>query len=128
MKVAIVGPTYPYRGGIAHYTTLLTAQLSRQCDTRLYSFQQQYPNWLFPGRSQIDPSDQPLAPIEARRWLIPWWPFSWRRVVNDWKVWQPDRVVVQWWVPFMAPMTAWLVSCARRLNIHSTLICHNVLP
>src|SRR5512140_552505 len=113
MKVAIVGPTYPYRGGIAHYTTLLTAQLSRPCDTRLYSFKQQYPTWLFPGRSQIDPSDQPLVPIEARRWLIPWWPFSWRQVVNDWKVWQPDRVVVHWWVLFMAPMTAWLVSRAR---------------
>jgi glycosyltransferase involved in cell wall biosynthesis len=128
MKIAVVGPAYPFRGGIAHYTTLLTSQLAAEHDTRLYSFQSLYPAWLYPGRSQIDPSDKPLANVEARRWLTPWWPLSWRRVTQDWKVWQPDRVVVQWWVPFMAPLTAWLLARARRLGIHSTLLCHNVLP
>jgi glycosyltransferase involved in cell wall biosynthesis len=128
MKIAVVGPAYPFRGGIAHYTTLLAAQLAAEQETRLYSFQRQYPAILYPGRSQIDPSLAPLAEVEARRWLMPWWPWSWRRVSGDWKTWLPDRVVVQWWVPFMAPMTAWLLDRARRLGIHSTLICHNVLP
>ena len=128
MKVAVVGPAYPFRGGIAHYTTLLAAHLSAQHDSRLYSFARQYPAMLFPGRSQIDPSAKPLADVETRRWLTPWWPVSWRRVTQDWKVWQPDRVVVQWWVPFMAPMTVWLLTQARQLGIDSTLICHNVLP
>ncbi len=128
MKVAVVGPTYPHRGGIAHYTSLLAFHLSQQCDMRLYGFRQQYPNWLFPGRSQIDPSPKPLFDIEARRWLIPWWPLTWRRVVKDWQTWKPDRVVIQWWVPFMAPMTAWLASWARRHDIPTVFICHNVLP
>ena len=128
MKIAVVGPAYPFRGGIAHYTTLLTSHLAAEHDTRLYSFEQQYPAWLFPGRSQIDPSSKPLADIETRRWLIPWWPLSWWRVIEDWKTWQPDRVVVQWWVPFMAPMTAWLLNRARRRHIRSSVICHNVLP
>ena len=82
MKVAVVGPAYPFRGGIAHYTTLLAAHLSAQHDTRLYSFERQYPAVLFPGRSQIDPSEKPLADVETRRWLTPWWPFSWRRVTG----------------------------------------------
>lgn len=128
MRVAVVGPTYPFRGGIAHYTTLLAAHLSAQHETRLYSFERQYPAVLFPGRSQIDPSEKPLAAIDARRWLTPWWPFSWRRITADWSVWRPERVIIQWWVPFMAPMTAWLLARARRLGLHSTLICHNVLP
>lgn len=128
MKIAVVGPAYPFRGGIAHYTTLLTKHLSAGHETRLYSFKRQYPAWLFPGRSQTDPSSAPLADLETRRWLTPWWPRSWQRVVNDWKAWQPDRMVMQWWVPFMAPMTAWLVKRARRQNIRTILICHNVLP
>ncbi len=128
MKIAVVGPTYPFRGGIAHYTTLLTSYLAAEHDVRLYSFQRQYPAFLFPGRSQMDPSGRPLAEVEARRWLTPWWPLSWQRVTQNWKAWQPDRVVVQWWVPFMAPMTAWLLARACQLGIHSTLICHNVLP
>jgi glycosyltransferase involved in cell wall biosynthesis len=128
MKIAVIGPAYPFRGGIAHYTTLLAAHLSVEHDTRLYSFKRLYPTWLYPGRSQIDPSSKPLADVEARRWLTPWLPWSWRRVAQDWRAWQPDWVVIQWWVPFMAPMTAWLLNRARRLGIHSTLICHNVLP
>ena len=128
MKIAVVGPAYPFRGGIAHYTTLLTAHLSAQHETRLYSFERLYPAILYPGRSQIDPSEKPLAAVEARRWLTPYWPLSWRRVTHDWSVWRPERVIIQWWVPFMAPMTAWLLAQARRLGMHSTLICHNVLP
>jgi glycosyltransferase involved in cell wall biosynthesis len=128
MKIALVGPVFPYRGGIAHYTALLTTYFQYQHETRLYSFKQQYPGWLFPGRSQLDPSGTPLAPVTAQRWLIPWWPLSWRRVARDWKAWQPDRVVIQWWVPFMAPMTAWLINRARAEGGQSILICHNVLP
>jgi glycosyltransferase involved in cell wall biosynthesis len=127
MKIAVVGPAYPFRGGIAHYTTLLASHLAVEHGVRLYSFQQQYPAFLFPGRSQIDPS-APLVSIEARRWLTPWWPWSWRRVTSEWSVWRPERVIIQWWVPFMAPMTVWLLARARRLGIHSMLICHNVLP
>jgi glycosyltransferase involved in cell wall biosynthesis len=127
MKIALVGPAYPFRGGIAHYTALLAAQLDAQHETRLYSFERQYPARLFPGRSQLDPS-APVVQIETRRWLTPWWPFSWRRVTHDWSIWRPERVIIQWWVPFMAPMTAWLLARARRLGIHSALICHNVRP
>jgi glycosyltransferase involved in cell wall biosynthesis len=128
MRIAVIGPAYPFRGGIAHYTTLLAAHLSAEHDTRLYSFKHLYPAWLYPGRSQIDPSSKPLADVEAQRWLTPWWPWSWQRVTRDWQAWQPDRVVVQWWVPFTAPMTAWLLKRARRAGIRSTVICHNVLP
>ncbi|HET7088912.1 MAG TPA: glycosyltransferase, partial [Anaerolineae bacterium] len=97
-------------------------------ETRVYGFHRLYPSWLFPGRSQLDPSPSPPVDVEARRWLIPWWPFSWRRVQRDWAAWRPDTVVIQWWVPFMAPMTAWLASRARRLGIRVTMVCHNVLP
>jgi glycosyltransferase involved in cell wall biosynthesis len=128
MKIAVVGPVYPFRGGIAHYTMLLTSHLAVEHETRLYSFERQYPAWLFPGRSQFDPSEKPLAAVAARRWLVPYWPFGWRRVTTDWSIWRPVRVIIQWWVPFMAPMTAWLLARARRWSIHSTLICHNVLP
>lgn len=128
MKIAVIGPAYPFRGGISHYTTLLTSHLNAQHETRLYSFERLYPAWLYPGRSQIDPSEKPLTAIESRRWLTPYWPLSWRRATTDWSVWRPEHVIIQWWVPFMAPMTAWLLAQARRRDLQSTLICHNVLP
>lgn len=128
MKVALVGPTYPFRGGIAHYTSLMATHLARRHETRVYGFRRLYPDRFFPGRSQLDPSESPLAAVDVRRWLTPWWPPSWRRVAHDWSSWRPDVAVIQWWVPFMAPMTAWLIRSARRADVRTALVCHNVLP
>ena len=61
MRICVVGPTYPYRGGIAHYTTLLVRHLREAGHwTRLYSFTRQYPRWLFPGKTDRDTSTMPL--------------------------------------------------------------------
>jgi glycosyltransferase involved in cell wall biosynthesis len=128
MKMALVGPTYPQRGGIAHYTSALASYLAQAHSTRVYGFRQLYPDWLFPGRGQLDPSPAPIAPVEARCWLVPWWPLSWMRVTGDWQTWRPDVVVIQWWIPFLAPMTAWLAAQARCNGIRVAVICHNVLP
>ena len=127
MKIAVVGPVYPYRGGIAHYTALLAAHLAQQHSIQVYTYSQQYPARLYPGRSQLDPAP-PLTEVEAQRWLIPWWPLTWRTVQHDWAAWRPDVVVFQWWVPFMAPMTTWLARSAHRLNSRVVMICHNILP
>jgi len=71
MKIAGVDPAYPVRGEIAHYTTPLASRLAVEHDTRLYSFERQYPVWLFPERSQIEPLGKPLANVETRRWPTP---------------------------------------------------------
>lgn len=128
MKVAVVGPTYPHRGGIAHYTSLLASRIRSRHEVRVYTFRRQYPQWLFPGRSQIDPSPTAIVHVDSRRWLIPWWPHSWWKVRQDWISWRPDVVVMQWWVPFMAPMTAWLAARARGNGSRVVLLCHNVMP
>lgn len=49
MKITLIGPTYPFRGGIAHYTTLLTHHLRQHHDVRLISYIKQYPKWLYPA-------------------------------------------------------------------------------
>ena len=62
MRIGLVGPVYPYRGGIAHYTTLMERSLrARQHDLLLISFKRQYPQWLYPGRSDRDPSTRPMV-------------------------------------------------------------------
>lgn len=128
MKVALIGPIYPFRGGIAQYTALLAMQLSKKHSVRVYSFRQQYPDWLFPGRSQYDPSVPTPIHIDANYWLIPWWPPTWMQVQQDWVNWQPEIIIIQWWVPFMAFMTAALINIARHLDRRVVILCHNVFP
>ena len=75
MKVALIGPVYPYRGGIAHYTTLLAQALrGRGHEVLLVSFSRQYPQWLYPGKSDRDPSQQGIQ-TEAEFILDPLSPF-----------------------------------------------------
>ena len=61
MKITVVGPVFPYRGGIAHYNTLLIQNLkARGHAVQIISFKRQYPAWLYPGESDRDPSLQSL--------------------------------------------------------------------
>lgn len=128
-RFCLLGPTYPYRGGIAHYTTLLTQTLRDEYETLLISFSNQYPKLLFPGRSDRDPSENPLR-TEAEYLLNPLNPLSWRIALKRMRDWQPDVVIIPWWHPYFVPMWAILGRGIKRLPSKPKLlfICHNVLP
>lgn len=129
MRICVVGPTYPYRGGIAHYTTLLVRQLRLAGhQAPLYSFTRQYPSWLFPGKTDRDPSATPLR-VECDYILDPINPLTWLRLVRKVRAEVPDLLLLQWWVPYWTPcLTAigWLIK--RRSTIKIAYICHNVIP
>lgn len=129
LRVALIGPTYPYRGGIAHYTTLLTRHLREEHEVLLISFSRQYPGWLFPGKSDKDPSERPLQ-TEAEYILDSLNPLSWRRTLKRLQVWQPDVVIIPWWHPYFTAVWAALSRSVNRLPGSPRLIfiCHNVLP
>ena len=70
MRVALVGPVFPYRGGIAHYTTSLASALRDQDhQLLLISFSRQYPSWLYPGNTDKDPSTKPFTVADVRYWI-----------------------------------------------------------
>lgn len=130
MKVALIGPVYPYRGGIAHYTTMLYRALrERGHDVLMVSFKRQYPRWLYPGRSDKDPSKRPLVVEDAKYWIDSLNPFTW--LTTFWRIWryQPDVIVLQWWTTFWAPVW-WTMGMFNRLFLKKRLfyVCHNVLP
>ena len=53
MKILLVGPANPYRGGIAALNERLALQLmSEQHEVQLINFSVQYPSFLFPGKTQ----------------------------------------------------------------------------
>ena len=124
---AVVGPTYPFRGGIAHFTTLLVQHLRQRHPVAFYSFRRQYPSWLFPGRSDRDPSQTPLT-TEVEYVLDPLNPITWFQTFRRIRRFQPDCLVLNWWVPFWAPAWWTLSTLSRRAGIRVLYICHNVLP
>jgi glycosyltransferase involved in cell wall biosynthesis len=130
VRLALIGPVYPYRGGIAHYTTRLAqALIEREHSLLLVSFKRLYPHWLFPGQSDRDPSGKPLKAEQAHYWLDSLNPFTWLATFRRIRAYRPEAIILQWWTIFWAP--AWFVlGVLNRLFLHCPLIipCHNVLP
>jgi len=130
LRIALVGPVYPYRGGIPHYTTMLyRAFRGRENDVLLVSFKRQYPQWLYPGRSDKDPSKSALKVEDARYWIDSVNPITWFTTFRRISRYNPDIIVLQWWTPFFAPVW-FVIGVLNRLMLKKPLVyvCHNVLP
>jgi glycosyltransferase involved in cell wall biosynthesis len=128
MRVAVIGPVYPYRGGIAHYTgQLIRALYSAGHTVETVSFKRQYPDWLYPGATDKDPS-QPTMTVEAEYILDPLRIWTWKQAVERISKQKPDLVVIQWWTTFWGPAFAWLGAALRRRSYKVIYIIHNVLP
>ena len=128
MRVALVGPTYPYRGGIAQYTASLSKAISeRGHQALIISFKRLYPSVLFPGTAQEDKSLEPIqAPNE--RLLDSIGPRSWKKAAARLIEFRPDVVLIQWWHPFFAPAYSGLCRHLRRSGSSARVVflCHNV--
>jgi glycosyltransferase involved in cell wall biosynthesis len=130
VKVALLGPTYPHRGGIAHYTTLLARAFARSHETAIVSFSRLYPKLFFPGTTQLDESGEALLPPSTpERLLDSLDPRSWCRAGLRLRAIAPEVLVVPWWHPFFGPSLGTAARLARRGERPKRIfLCHNVRP
>ena len=127
MRVGLLGPLAPWRGGLAQYLALLGESLSERAEVRGITFTRQYPDRLFPGQSQLDPdAPRPRFPVESLLDSIG--PSSWRRVARRFESWAPGAIILKWWMPFFAPSFASAVGPLRRRGTRVVLVCDNLVP
>ena len=128
MKVTIIGPAYPLRGGIAHHVYYLERELTERGHTvQVISFRKLYPGLLFPGKTELDTSALGLD-ANGIALLSPLNPFTWARAAKTVKSFSPDVVIFQWWHPFFALMVGTLARMFRRNGLKCILECHYVFP
>lgn len=130
MKIVIIGPAHPLRGG---GMTTFNHRLAQQFifeghDCSIVSFSLQYPSFLFPGKSQYS-DERPPENLVIHTWINSINPLNWIRVGNRIRKMQPDLVVVRFWLPFMGPALGTILRRIRQ-NKHSKIICiaDNVIP
>lgn len=126
-RITVVGPVYPHRGGIAHYTACMARALSESgCAVQLISFRRLYPRWLFPGKSQFDPSSRPVE-FPSERILSPLNPLTWLVALRAIARFSPDLVVLAWWHSWFFPLTVFMLGWLRWVQRRrAVLLCHNI--
>lgn len=124
-KIVVIGPVYPYRGGIAHYTAALFKELKKKYEVSLISYKMQYPKFLF-KKPQKDYSDEKGKIEEAQFLLNTANPFNIVKTALQIKKQKPDLVLMQWWHPYFAPCDVILLKLLKKCRV--LFICHNVFP
>src|SRR5882724_773142 len=108
MKIALVGPAHPYKGGGARHTTELAHRLAAAGhDVIIESWRAQYPGRLYPGQQTVDVPEGEPYPRTRRR--------------------PADLVVFAYLTPLQAPPYLAIMAGLRR-PARTAVICHNVLP
>ena len=126
-KVIIIGPAFPYRGGIANFNNSLAKAFKKSGnEVEVISFKLQYPSFLFPGKTQYESSDPP-EDIIITDLINSVNPLNWVSVAKTINKKKPDYVIIRYWLPFMAPC---LGTIARLLHkkIKILAITDNIIP
>ena len=120
--LALVGPSWPLRGGIARTTTALAAALSaRGALAGFFVPIRQYPGLLYPGRRDTDPHACPRLP-EAQPCYHVLEPWTWGRLRRRLREARPDALVLPYWTSAWAPLFWFL---ARSSEVPVVAVVHN---
>jgi len=114
VKIAFLSAFYPYRGGIAQFSAAMYGELGKRCDVKAFGFKRQYPGLLFPGKTQyVTPEDRATV-IESDRCLDTLCPLSWGRTARRIAAWEPDVLVLRYWMSWFAPSLGYVARRVRR--------------
>ena len=127
MKIAILSCFYPYRGGISQFNACLYGELSKEHIVKAFNFKRQYPEFLFPGKTQYVTPDDEAVPVESTSLLDTANPFSYISTYREIRDWKPDMLIVRYWMSYFAPSLGYIT---RKMKKHCKVISilDNVIP
>lgn len=129
MKITVLGPAHPYRGGLASIMETMARTFAGRGDSvDVVTFTRQYPEFLFPGKSQTVDTPPP-ADLHIERAVDTVNPLNWLSVGRRLRRERPDFILMKYWTPFMAPCFGTIARLARG-NGHTKVLCQidNVEP
>ncbi|MDR2972088.1 MAG: glycosyltransferase [Bacteroidales bacterium] len=128
-KIIILGTAYPYRGGIAAFNERMAQQFIKEgYIVEIYTFTLQYPNFLFPGKTQYSNESTPNA-LKIFRKINSVNPLNWLKTGKEIRKKNPDIVIIPYWMSFFAPCLGTLAKQIKK-NKHTKIIglVHNMIP
>jgi len=116
-------------GGIASFNERLAShfqELGHEVD--IYSFSLQYPNFLFPGKSQYSDEPAPTG-LHIKTTVNSINPLNWIKVGRELRKANYDLLIVRFWMPFFGPCLGTIQRQVRK-NKHTKIVCiaDNIIP
>jgi glycosyltransferase involved in cell wall biosynthesis len=126
-KVAVFSAFYPFRGGIAQFNAKLYRALEKNSEVKAFTFNKQYPDLLFPGKSQYVSDNDVSDKIPAERIVSTFNPLSYGYAASKIHSFKPDIFIANFWMSFFA---LFLSKMARKQgrSVKKIALIHNLIP
>lgn len=128
MRIALLSCFYPYRGGIAQFNASFMQNMSGEAELKAFNFKRQYPDLLFPGKTQYVRKDDDAGRIESERILDCANPLSYLPTAKSILKWKPDIVVFRYWMSWFAPSLGFIARYLKRHGVKTVAITDNIIP
>ncbi len=127
MRIAFITVAPPYRGGISKHSTILTEKLSQMHSVDVINYKRQYPDFLFPGKTQFSSEKEGIT---SARLIDSINPLNWFNTGRKIAKQNYDLVVFRFWNPFFAPALGIIAGILKRKSPLTRLmsLCDNILP
>jgi len=127
VKIAILSCFYPYRGGIAQFNANIFQELSKEHEVKAFNFKRQYPDLLFPGKTQFVEKGDTALKIDSTALLDTANPLSYISTARAIRKWGPDLLIMRYWMSYFAPSQGYI---GRHQNSGTKVISilDNVIP
>ena len=127
MKIVFLSTFYPFRGGIAQFNSLIYREFQKKNEVEAITFKRQYPDFLFPGKTQLVTKEDIADPIPSKRWLDSINPFSYFNTGLKIKKLKPDLLITKYWMTFFAPSLGFVLGMQSK-KTKRIAILDNVIP
>lgn len=128
MRIAYLSTFYPFRGGIAQFNASLFREFEKHHEVAAFTFTRQYPDLLFPGATQyVTPSDR-VDQVPAQEILDTINPLSYFKTAAAIAAFEPDLLVMKFWMPFFAPALGTVAGRLRKRGTRVITILDNLIP
>lgn len=124
--IVMLGPVYPYKGGIAHFTGLMCNALRKKYKVAMVSFKLQYPKFLF-KKEQKDYTNASFKIANTHYSINTMNPLNIIASGLAIRKNKPELVIIPWWHPYFAPCY-FIIEKILGKNIKKMFMCHNVFP
>ena len=128
MRIAYLSTFYPFRGGIAQFNAALLNELKKKHEVKAFTFTRQYPELLFPGKSQYAEAKDSAEDVGAVRVLDTVNPSTYGKTARAIMEFKPDMMITKYWMPFFSPSLGTVAKRLKRNGVINISILDNVIP